>query len=211
MRRDVTLALTIAGLLCLLLLGGCGKKEVTPYGGAAAGAKNMPEGKAITYPPPEGASLAGESGPTEETLDAAAPQGEQLDRFSLDGGLANASDEYKLAHGRSSEGLKPIYFDFDQAVIRDDQIPNLEHNAEYMKAHPEARLVVEGNCDERGTNEYNLALGERRAINARNYLVELGVAPERIRTVSYGEERPLFLGSDESAWAGNRRADFVVE
>ncbi|RUM36570.1 MAG: peptidoglycan-associated lipoprotein Pal, partial [Desulfobulbus sp.] len=106
---------------------------------------------------------------------------------------------------------QPVYFDFDQASIRNDQIPRLEHNADYLKNNPSQKLIIEGNTDERGTNEYNLALGERRAINAKTYLVELGVDGSRIRTVSYGDERPLFTGHTEEDWAQNRRDDFVLE
>ncbi|VAW41920.1 Tol-Pal system peptidoglycan-associated lipoprotein PAL [hydrothermal vent metagenome] len=104
-----------------------------------------------------------------------------------------------------------MYFDFDQAIVRSDQIPLLEQNADYLKQTPDVKVIVEGNCDERGTNEYNLALGERRALNGKKFLVELGVAPDRIRTISYGEERPLFTGHDEFAWSHNRRDDFVIE
>jgi peptidoglycan-associated lipoprotein len=144
-----------------------------------------------------------------ETLDAGSQvQGEGLG--SLAGGDQN-SDEYKKMYGRSSSEMQPIYFDFDQAIIRGDQIVRLEHNADYLKANSSTKVVVEGNCDERGTNEYNLALGERRAINAKNYLVDLGVEEYRIRTVSYGEERPLFSEADEWSWSQNRRDDFVLE
>ena len=89
--------------------------------------------------------------------------------------------------------------------------PILGANASYMKENLGLVIVIEGNCDERGTNEYNLALGERRAINAKEYMVNLGVNPARIRTVSYGEERLLFLGQNELDWSQNRRADFIVE
>ncbi|HEB68714.1 MAG TPA: peptidoglycan-associated lipoprotein Pal [Desulfobulbus sp.] len=107
--------------------------------------------------------------------------------------------------------MLPIYFDFDQAGIRDDQTSRLERNAEYLKANPSRNLVIEGNSDERGTNEYNLALGERRALNAKNYLIELGIEEYRIRTLSFGEERPLFTGQTEFDWSQNRRDDFVLE
>jgi peptidoglycan-associated lipoprotein len=86
----------------------------------------------------------------------------------------------------------------------------MEANAKYMKSASDS-IVIEGNCDARGTNEYNLALGERRAINAKKYMMDLGVDGKRIRTVSYGEERPLFEGSDEISYQYNRRDDFVIE
>jgi peptidoglycan-associated lipoprotein len=117
-----------------------------------------------------------------------------------------------MKNGRSSNGLSPIYFDFDQAGIRKNMTDIMVSNAEFIQQLPmPTTVVIEGNCDEVGTNEYNLALGERRAINAKDYLVDLGVDPARIRTVSYGEERPLFTDQDEESHAHNRRDDFIVE
>ena len=147
--------------------------------------------------------------PIVETLDAGSGVGEQT--LSFDTSYNNKSSAYKEKHGRSSIHMKPVYFDFDQATIRNDQIPHLEHNAEYLKSKASSKVLIEGNCDELGTNEYNLALGERRAMNARSYLIKLGIAGSRIRTVSYGEERPLFTGSEESDYAYNRRDDFILE
>jgi peptidoglycan-associated lipoprotein len=115
-----------------------------------------------------------------------------------------------MAEGRSSAGLAPIYFDFDMYNIRGDQTPRLDQNAKWLKKNPTARIRIEGNCDERGSNEYNLALGERRANSAQEYLTNMGIAPERIETLSYGEERPLCPEHDEECWSKNRRADFVI-
>ncbi|HEY3489653.1 MAG TPA: peptidoglycan-associated lipoprotein Pal [Candidatus Deferrimicrobiaceae bacterium] len=103
-----------------------------------------------------------------------------------------------------------IHFDFDESVIREDAKPILLVIASYMKNHPNAKLLVEGHCDERGTSEYNLALGQRRANATRDYLVNLGLAPGRLTTVSFGKERPLVQGHDDTAWALNRRAVFVL-
>ncbi|UCH06760.1 MAG: peptidoglycan-associated lipoprotein Pal [Deltaproteobacteria bacterium] len=105
---------------------------------------------------------------------------------------------------------QPIYFDFDRSSIRDEARVVLEKTAAFLKENSSIRIRIEGNCDERGTNEYNLALGERRANSAKLFLVSLGISPDRIRTISYGEERPLALGGGEDAWAKNRRDDFVV-
>ncbi|HHD63867.1 MAG TPA: peptidoglycan-associated lipoprotein Pal [Desulfobulbaceae bacterium] len=183
----------------LALLGGCGKKPVQSY--SSQSGTNAPEGKDISTR----GTISEENMPGEESLDA----GEALGGFSVNSD--QKSDEYKRTYGRSSIEMQPVYFDFDQATIRDDQVPRLEHDADYMKNNPGRNLVIEGNSDERGTNEYNLALGERRALNAKNYLIELGVEETRIRTVSYGEERPLFSGQSEDDWAQNRRDDFVLE
>jgi peptidoglycan-associated lipoprotein len=107
-------------------------------------------------------------------------------------------------------GLETIYFDYDQSVIRDDQRATLGANAGAIKSRNLSRLTVEGHCDERGSDEYNLALGERRANAVKQYLVDSGVSAT-IDTVSYGESRPAVQGSDESAWRMNRRAEFVNE
>ena len=103
-----------------------------------------------------------------------------------------------------------VFFDTDRSTIRADQRPVLQRQAEWMGRYPDVRVQVEGHTDERGTREYNLALGERRANAAKNYLQSVGVAANRVQTVSYGKERPVALGSDEGAWARNRRAVSVV-
>ncbi|MCI5223781.1 MAG: peptidoglycan-associated lipoprotein [Candidatus Electrothrix sp. AR4] len=147
--------------------------------------------------------------PIVETLDTGSGIGEQTQAFAKD--QEEKTDEYKRKHGRSSTQMKPVYYNFDQSNIRPDQVVHVEHNGEYLKSNLASQVVIEGNCDEQGTNEYNLALGERRAMNAKQYLIKLGIATSRIRTISYGEERPLFTGSEESDYSYNRRADFVLE
>ncbi len=106
--------------------------------------------------------------------------------------------------------LGDVYFDFDKSELREDARERLARNAEWLRSHPEFEVTLEGHCDERGTNEYNLALGERRAAAARDYIVSLGVPANRLRTITYGEERPQCTASDESCWAKNRRAHFLV-
>ena len=107
-------------------------------------------------------------------------------------------------------GQNVIYFDTDRYNIDTADQTALQTQAQYLSANPALRITVEGHCDERGTREYNLALGERRANAAKNYLVSLGVPASRITTISYGKERPAAVGSTESAWAQNRRAVTVV-
>ncbi|NDY41670.1 peptidoglycan-associated lipoprotein Pal [Dissulfurirhabdus thermomarina] len=116
----------------------------------------------------------------------------------------------EISEGRTHAPMLPVYFDFDKYNIRDDMKGRLEDDARFLLDHPEIRIEVQGNCDERGTNEYNLALGERRAKSIKDYLVNLGVAADRIETVSFGEERPLDPGHNEEAWAKNRRGDLVI-
>jgi peptidoglycan-associated lipoprotein len=107
--------------------------------------------------------------------------------------------------------LETIYFDFDRSVIRDDQKPTLRTNAAAINANTAWRtVVIEGHCDERGSEEYNLALGERRANAAKQYLIDSGVSAARLDTVSFGESRPAVQGHDESAWRWNRRTEFRV-
>ena len=106
--------------------------------------------------------------------------------------------------------LKDVFFDFGKAVLRRDATQTLDTNIQWLTVNSHVRIVVEGHCDERGTTEYNLALGERRARAVRDYLVAAGVNAKRISRISYGEERPFVLGHDESAWKWNRRVHFVV-
>ena len=103
-----------------------------------------------------------------------------------------------------------VYFDFDKAEIRNDGTPTLNDQAAWLKKYPNITIVVEGHADERGTREYNLALGARRANAVKEYLVSRGVSANRIETVSYGKERPAVLGSNDAAWAQNRRGVSVV-
>ncbi len=106
---------------------------------------------------------------------------------------------------------KVVYFDFDTAEIRPEYVDTLRAHAEYLVNTADARLVIEGHCDERGSREYNIALGERRADSVKRFLEAEGVSPVQLETVSYGEERPVDLGHNEEAWAKNRRAELVYQ
>jgi len=197
--RPSRMLLILLLALSFAFIGGCGKKTVGPYMPKAD--ENKPEATEIT--------TQSQGSISEETLDTGSGQGEYLGGFAV-GGDKN-SDAYKKKYGRSSTQMQPIYFNFDQSNIRDDQIIRIEQNAQYLKDNPSTNVIIEGNCDAQGTNEYNLALGERRAMNAQRYLIDLGVEDFRIRTISYGEERPLFTGMDEFDYSQNRRDDFVLE
>ena len=104
-----------------------------------------------------------------------------------------------------------VFFDFDRSDLKPEARATLERQAAWLKQYSNVRLQIEGHCDERGTREYNLALGERRANAAKNYLVALGIPASRLSTISYGKERPAVLGSNETSWAQNRRAVSVVQ
>jgi peptidoglycan-associated lipoprotein len=186
--------MALISILSLGLLAGCAKKPVKVEEGAALPTEQIGE---TAVGPGEGMPGIGEVGIGEteipgETMGAAAGLGETI------------------SDGRTSDPMHPVYFDFDRFNIRDDMKPVMEENALFLLNYPEFRIEIQGNCDERGTNEYNLALGERRAKAAQAYLVNLGVNPDRIDTVSFGEERPLEPGHNEDAWAKNRRDDFVI-
>ncbi len=106
------------------------------------------------------------------------------------------------------EGLSTVHFDYNKYDLRADTRAKLNKNAELIKAQPDVLVQIEGHCDERGTQEYNLALGEKRALAVRDYLVKLGISGDRIVTISYGEEKPVDGGHDEAAWSKNRRCEF---
>lgn len=184
MRKEIFRFLAVASMVASLsfLTGGCAKKAVTDKGMAGDGAAE---------------EQYGGIGP-EESLETKPWAGQ-----------AQADAEVFL-EGRTTSSLVPIYFDFDKSNIREDQTGRIEKNAEFLKKKSNAKIRIEGNCDERGTNEYNMALGERRAMSAKKYLMNLGVAGSRLKTISYGEERPLSYGHDELAWSQNRRDDFLI-
>jgi peptidoglycan-associated lipoprotein len=115
------------------------------------------------------------------------------------------------AQFREVPGLKAIYFDFDKSVIRPDAARILDANIDWMKSNPDALILIEGHCDERGTNEYNLALGDRRAKATVDYLPARGVVGARLTTISYGEERPVCTGQTAACWDRNRRAHFLTK
>ncbi len=118
--------------------------------------------------------------------------------------------EGKSTRTPESSPLKDVYFDFDRYDLTEDARATLRANAEWLKSNPSTRVEIEGHCDERGTNEYNLALGAKRAQAARQFLTALGVSPDRLSTISYGEELPVCRESTESCWKQNRRARFVI-
>lgn len=139
--------------------------------------------------------------PTPQNTQEATPAGEWNE-------APTASDVLTAAMINERGDLRAIYFDYDQSEIRPDQRATLQANAQFMRENNDFRVLVAGHCDERGTREYNMALGERRASATMQYLVSLGVPRNRIEIISYGEEQPAAMGSTESAWQLNRRAAF---
>jgi peptidoglycan-associated lipoprotein len=120
-----------------------------------------------------------------------------------------AATEETMEHAPAA-GLQAVYFDFDRSFIRDDAKSAMLANAEWLKANPTVKVRIEGNCDERGTKEYNQALGQRRASSAKKYLTDMGVSAKRILLISFGKEKPVCNESTESCWQKNRRDDFIA-
>jgi peptidoglycan-associated lipoprotein len=155
---------------------------------------------------------AGSSGVGEEQGSAAGGSGglygEEVGGGDFERYGGAAGSELSAAE-RDALGLQPVYFDFDQFSLSGTARETLRRNAEILHGHPEILVEIQGNCDDRGSEEYNLALGERRARAAKDYLVDSGIARERISTVSFGESSPAAPGQGERAWQLNRRDDFV--
>ena len=171
---------------------------------AATGCKHKPVG---VTPLPGNKPYVGEQ-PGGTLPGGTLPGGEQV---TTGGGPTTPVEEFEgMNADRAAMAADTIHFAFDSSVIRNSERPNLAAVADALNANAGAKLLIEGNCDERGTEEYNRALGERRALAAREALAKLGIDPTRVRTISYGEDRPVDTGHDEAAWAKNRRDDFVL-
>jgi len=150
--------------------------------------------------------------PTQSAAEAEAVK-QAEERKAVEAAARKQREEEEAARERSAkeaEGLQPVHFDFDSADIREDAKSILTTNAEWLRSHPAEKVRIEGNCDERGTAEYNQVLGQRRARNAKKYLTDLGVSPARMSLLSYGKEKPACPESTEECWQKNRRDDFVV-
>ncbi len=124
---------------------------------------------------------------------------------------AAAEARPEVGEFKPTERLRDIFFDFDESRLRPQEQASLDANITWLRSNPSYLVLIEGHCDERGTNEYNLALGEQRARATRNYLIAHGIDPSRITTFSYGEERPFCVDRTEQCWAQNRRAHFLVK
>ena len=189
--RSTTRATVTMALLLLVTLWGCAKKE-------------PPVTRPLPPPPP----------PTEQPTTVPAPP-EPVAETPVVAPAPAPLKEDKLATGTLDElnresPLKPVFFDLDSAELTADAQATLTADADVLKKYSRWVVTIEGHCDERGTAEYNLALGERRAVAAKTYLVSLGIDGDRLRPVSYGKEFPFDPGHNEEAWAKNRRGHFVI-
>ena len=201
MKRNLVVAtLVVFAFSSIFLLSSCAKKQV------------ITEEKEMEAPAPEVAKEEKAAVPAakEEKMEEA--KIERLKELEEAKKIEAAIDEEKAWMERRAAKFEAeaIYFDFDKSFIRLEYRPVLQEKAAFLKDYPDMRARIEGNCDERGTNEYNLALGDRRGNSAKNFLISLGIAADRIETISYGEERPRGLGHNEASWSQNRRDDFVL-
>ncbi|HEX2243512.1 MAG TPA: peptidoglycan-associated lipoprotein Pal [Gammaproteobacteria bacterium] len=179
----------------IILSGGCAPSSTKPDGVSVG-----PSGSSSASPSGSDNKSAGE-GRTGATRESNVPS------------TSSSLDQLKAGKPpitSSSSPLKDVLFEFDSYDLRGTARDVLRGNAEWLKSNPSARIEVEGHCDERGTSEYNLALGAKRSQTAKDYLVSLGISPERISTISYGEEIPVCTEPNENCWRQNRRARFVV-
>lgn len=171
--------------------------------GTSTSKYNPPPGSSFTAEPkpvetakvPESTSMNNNAPPITTDSIPTAPSGADFDNYTKDPDFFKANT---------------VYFEFDRSTIKASERVKVEEVALYLKTQTGVKLMVEGHCDERGTEEYNRALGERRALSLREYLVNLGISPERVYTISYGEDQPAVPGHNEAAWAKNRRGVFVL-
>jgi peptidoglycan-associated lipoprotein len=188
-RRKLTWTGAVITLLVSLTAGACGGKK-------------PPVARPIPPPPPPSSTTNRPPGPPEPVAEPTVvpPEPVREDRISS----ASIDDLNR------NSPLKPAFFEYDSSELTAEAQKVLDENAATLKRYSTWTVTIEGHCDERGTAEYNLALGERRAVTARAYLVSLGVSADRLRTVSYGKEFPFDPGHDEASFSKNRRAHFVI-
>ena len=189
--KNYVVPLCLVGMI--LLLHGCASKQApVPISGR-------------TTP---GVSTGGQQSPAEGAVSQKGKEGVITEEE-----LARAEQERRRAAAREAVAahLQDIYFDFDSYTVRSDDMPILKKMADWLVANQAIKLTIEGYCDERGTTEYNLALGQKRAEAAMDYFVKSGVSAKRLRTVSYGKEAPVDAGHTEEAWAKNRRVHFASQ
>ena len=156
----------------------------------------------------EAARLAAEAEAARRAAEAAALM--NAESVPLDAATGNPFDQDPNYARATDVDFPPVYFGFDADALVASELKKIEAVAQHLMQKPNRVVIIEGNCDERGSNEYNLALGEQRAIKIKEYILKLGIAENRVQTKSYGEEKPAVTGSNESAWSKNRRGEFAI-
>ncbi len=164
-----------------------------------------------TYPSESAMTGADAEAEAEAAAQALAEEELQAERETEAARQAAREAALKQEEARSAFVNEDIYFNFDDASLSADARMVLKDKIDWLRNNPNATVLIEGHCDERGTSEYNIALGQRRAESVKMYLVNAGISPSRLSTISYGEERPVDFASNESAWAKNRRAHFKIQ
>jgi peptidoglycan-associated lipoprotein len=185
MKNRKSLLFAMIVFVCMAALWGCPKKaEVTA----------TPEGQ-------------------QEEADRAAAERARAEqqRLAEEQAKQDEAAEARERAAAAATGLQPVYFDFDQSFIRNEAREVMKANADWLKANPRVKIRIEGNADERGTVEYNQALGQRRAASAKKYLTDLGISGSRISLISYGKEKPVCNEHSEDCWQKNRRADLIAD
>lgn len=213
----------LAGISCAaLIFGGCASDAVKPDPPVVPSATqtniqpaqaNDPAAEAAKRAAADAEAAAKQKAAADAAAQQAALEAAQkaAQKAAADAAAAAEAAQKAAAAQAAANTFEAVYFDFDKADLRQDTRDVLSKNAEIiLKSMPNAKVQIEGHCDERGSAEYNLALGERRAKSAQKYLTTLGVKAGNLTTISYGKEKPAVVGSDEAAWAKNRRAEFTV-
>jgi peptidoglycan-associated lipoprotein len=201
-RHLVVVTLVVFAFSSLFLLSSCAKKQVVTEEEIKAPAPEVAKEEKAAVP----------AAKEEEMKKAEEAKVERLKELEMAKKKEAAIDQEKAWMERRAAKFEAesIYFDFDKSFIKAEYRPVLQEKAAFLRDYPDMQVRIEGNCDERGTNEYNLALGDRRCDSAKNFFISLGIAADRIVTVSYGEERPRAQGHDQTSWSQNRRDDFVL-
>ncbi len=231
MKPSVFLKLAAVALLTVATVTGCKKtpKNVTPLPGARTSVDNVATkptgGLADASTPSKGPLDVVGSGlpagnpqyPSGNNLNTKSPGNDvppvftqQIPAKQGGGDLPPVGEFEGMLTDRSAFAANTLHFDYDKAIVRASELGKLQPVIAALKASPQNKLLIEGHCDERGTEEYNRALGERRALAIRERLAKAGISPDRLRTVTYGEDKPSELGHTESAWAKNRRGELVL-
>jgi peptidoglycan-associated lipoprotein len=201
MKHSFVLKLLVASVILLVSATGCKPKIKSPT--------PVPAGKLGVAPTggPDGPGGPTVRVPSEVDTRSAPPPNPPIDQSGIplpidpDTGMKRDEAIFKAY---------TVYFDFDKSSVKSSERSKIEAVANHLKAEPTNKVKVEGHCDERGTEGYNLSLGERRALAVRKYLIDLGISADRVYTISFGEARPATEGHTESAWAKNRRGDFIL-
>jgi len=187
-------------IVLFMLVTSCQKQKVATQAGTTTAAEQEAQRKAQ------------EEARQRELERQKAIEEENLEAESVkEAGLSAEMEEERKMTERAVFENEDIQFEFDSIRLSSEAQEILRKKAQWLKANPSARVTIEGHCDNRGTNEYNLALGDRRAHSAQVFLIDLGIADSRLQTISFGEERPIDTADNETAWAQNRRAHFVID